>query len=127
GTFLPRVTHASIRFDVGLDSDWISPWGQAAALLYAAAEFPRRTLADRFFLQGLDVDEDELLRAMDVCGDSIVEATGKRGVKDRARDELMLLGRLSGAGLDARRRCELLLALMQGEDIGDQLPSQARQ
>jgi hypothetical protein len=122
GSFLPRVTPARIRFDVGEDSTWISRWGQAATLLNEVAAFPRRILTDRFFLQGLDVDEDKLLEAMDVCGDAIVQAIGTRGVKDRARDDLEVLGRLSGSGLDARRRCELLLALMTGEDIGDQIP-----
>jgi hypothetical protein len=123
GSFLPRVTHALIRFDVGKDSTWISRWGQAATLLNEVAAFPRRALTDRFFLQGLDVDEDKLLEAMDVCRDVIVQASGSRGVKNRARDELTVLGRLNGSGLEARQRCELLLDLMAGEDITDQVPS----
>jgi hypothetical protein len=121
GSFLPRVTPARIRFDVGEDSTWISRWGQAATLLNEVAAFPRRILTDRFFLQGLDAHENKLLEAMDVCGDSIVQAMGTRGVKDRARGELEVLGRLSRSGLDARRRCELLLALMAGDDVEDQI------
>src|SRR5581483_4638113 len=126
GRFLPSVTHAPIGFGAGQESIWVSPWGQAATLLQEIAKFPRRVLTDGFFLRGLDIAVDELCAAMDVCGDAIVAAFRTRGVKDRARADLALLDRLAASKLEARRRCELLLALMAGEDIEGQIPSPGR-
>lgn len=64
GQLLPKITYTLVQFVVGPASEWGSPWGQAASLLQAIAEFPRKALTDRFFLRGLDVDEDELLEAI---------------------------------------------------------------
>jgi len=126
---LPRITYTPLQFVVAQATEWTSQWGQAASLLQAIAEFPRKTLTDRLFLRSLDldVDEDELLKAMDVCEDIVLRTSNRRDAKQRAKEDLLVLGRLARSQKDARTRCELVLRLIRGakaEEIGAEVPEE---
>ncbi|MQL51623.1 hypothetical protein GFC01_04980 [Desulfofundulus thermobenzoicus] len=90
-------------------------WGQALLLLQKIAEFPRKSLTDSYFLQGLRLDQRELLEAMDVCDDIIVKESRKSNVSDRAKNELKLLEEIKKSQAGNRLKCEAILALMAGE------------
>jgi len=124
---LPRITYTPLQFVVAQATEWTSQWGQAASLLQAIAEFPRKVLTDRQFLRGLDVDDDELLEAMDVCEDVVLKASNRRDAKQRAKEDLLVLGRLARSQKDARTRCDLVLRLIRGakaEEIGAEVPDE---
>lgn len=121
GRLLPKITYTPVQFVVGRASEWASPWGQAASMLQAVAEFPRKVGTDPFFLRGFDVDEDELLKAMDVCDDAVLKISNRRDRKKQATEDLLVLAQLARSKRDARGRCELILRLIggaQADDIG---------
>ncbi|BAF59819.1 hypothetical protein PTH_1638 [Pelotomaculum thermopropionicum SI] len=115
GKFIPEVNYNRIGFHFQRDSDWVSNWGQPLLLLQKTAEFPRKSLTDSYFLQGLRLDQRELLEAMDVCDDIIVKESRKSNVSDRAKNELKLLEEIMKSQADNRLKCEAILALMAGE------------
>src|SRR5207244_11163815 len=104
GQLLPKITYTPVEFVVGQASAWTSQWGQAASLLQSIAEFPRKALTDRLFLRGLDIDEYELLEAMDVCSDAIMKVSNRRDSKTQATEDLQVLARLARSRMDARGR-----------------------
>jgi hypothetical protein len=125
GQLLPRIAYTPVQFIVTRASEWASQWGQAASLLQAIAEFPRKVVADRLFLRGVDVDESEMLEAMDVCSDAVLKVSNRRDSKIRAIEDLQVLARLVRSQADARGRCELILRLIGGakaEEIGAEIP-----
>jgi hypothetical protein len=115
GRLLPSVSFSPVEFRAARESKWTSLWGQAATLMLAIAEYPRKALTEPRFLAGVDhVDEDELLEAMDVCAD-VIRQTSVRA-RRRAKNDLQMLARLERSKLDGRQRCELILALIAGAD-----------
>src|SRR2546427_856548 len=120
----PSEDANTLQFVVAQASEWASPWGQAASLLQGIAEFPRKMLTDRLLLRGLDVDESELLEAMDVCADAVLKISNRRDSRPRAHKDLHVLARLADSRMGARARCQLVLRLIGGaeaEEISAQI------
>lgn len=109
---IPMVAYSPVAFNPSQKSDWSSPWGQAFALLKGIAEFPRKAMTDRFFWQGIQTDEDALIKAMDVVGDYLVADYGDRRSKQRAEVELDLIKRLEGAPAEPLDKCRALWTLI---------------
>lgn len=123
--FLPQVTYAKIRFlppagEEEEDKGWQSTWGQALRLLYSIAEYPRKAITDPYYLRGIMVDLDELLKAMDVCDDAIVREWSLRrsdilDLELRALNELdRLKAIISKHDMSAREKCEEILQVIEG-------------
>jgi len=90
-------------------------------LLRSIAEFPRKALTDRFFFRGLQVNEEELIKAMDVCNDALVKRWAQREcswreLEQRARSELQLIHQIMEDQADPRSKCGALLALIEGHE-----------
>lgn len=115
GRFLPTLAYSQVGFS-GIEDKGASPWGQALTFLLAIAEYPRRGLTDRFFWQGLKVDEDDLLRAMDVAGDRILADETRMAFRRCCQEDLAVLARIEHSTLTPRERCELVLQLIHGSD-----------
>ena len=112
GKLIPTVAYSPIAFNPLQTTNWSSPWGQAFALLKGVAEFPRSAMTNRFFWQGLHTDEDALVAAMNVAGDSLVAEYGGRKAMQRAEVELQLIKRLEEALTDPRDKCRALWTLI---------------
>jgi hypothetical protein len=72
-------------------------------------------LTDRFFFNGLKVGEDDLIDAMNVADDALCRDFRARGIKERCRAELDLLGHIEMASIDTRDRCELMYRVIDGD------------
>jgi hypothetical protein len=116
GNLLPDVTYSRIGFSASRN-DWASPWGQAYSLLAAIGAFPRKALSDGFFLRGLRVPEDDVLRVMDVADDTLPDQTATGSLRDRCRVELELLDRISDASIGARDRCVFAWRIIRGDRV----------
>ena len=112
---LPTVSYSSIGFRRG-ESAGASPWGQAYSLISDIAAFPRKALTDPFFFRGLKCDQEDLIDAMNVADDALLRDRSVRSLRDRCRDELVLLGRIDCV-TDARQRCGLVCRLIAGDDV----------
>lgn len=121
---LPQVTYASVGFEPASGEGWRSAWGQALRLLHSIAEYPRKAITDRFFFRGfpeIRIDLNELLQAMDVCNDVMVQEVLSswyvtRDLELRALDELRRLNAIiEDDKLDARRKCEEILRIIEGK------------
>ncbi len=115
GVLLPRISRLHIGFQPAKDSQWQTVWGMALTLLLAIAVFPRKALTDPYFLRGLRVQRDQLLKAMDVCADYLVEKYKLQHVDDLAREELGLLNDIEDAQVENRSKCEAVLCVLRGE------------
>ena len=123
---IPRVAYSPVAFNPSQSSEWSSPWGQAFALLKGIAEFPRQAMTDRFFWQGIKTDEEDLINAMNVAGDYLIEEYGGRKAKQRAEIELDMIKQLEDASGDAQAKCSALWALIttgKDEDVVALLPA----
>ena len=92
----------------------LMPAGRLPVLGAALVAPPGYTFPCPFFLQGLQIEEDELLEAMDVCEDAIRRTSTRREAKERAMKDMNRLAGLAEAKLEPRRRYKLLLSLMEG-------------
>lgn len=117
--FLPQLSYNEVWFDPSLAAEHASPWPQARNLLMAVATYFRKAVTSQFFFLGIDVPEEELLTAMDVCGDWIAEDPWRPATRARARAELKRLEKVAANGQDARDQCQEILAIIEG------LPAQA--
>jgi len=97
--FLPQLSYNDVWFDPSLASEHASPWPQARNLLMAVAVYFRKAVTSQFFFLGIDVAEEELLGAMDVCGDWIANDPWRPAVRVRAKAELKGWRRLEQVGL----------------------------
>lgn len=113
---VPGLTHAPVKYDPRGQGSYASPWGQAYRLLLEIALFPRRYFTERFFLQGLSVDENEFLVAMNVFDDHLVSRPPARGAAVIAKTERDLILRLEDVSADAQKRCEALFHLIRRAD-----------
>jgi hypothetical protein len=116
--FMPKLTYSVIEF-TSTDNPTASPWGQAYSLLADVIIFPRKAMTDNFFLRGIKVPEEDLIEAMNVADDILLQGNEGRGIKDRCRTELDLLSRVELASLESRERCELVYRILSGDKIED--------
>lgn len=109
---IPKVAYSPVAFNPAPSSEWSSPWGQAFALLKSIAEFPREAMTNRFFWRGMQVNEDELIKAMNVAGDYLIDEYGSRKAMQRAAVELDLIKQLEDASTDSLAKCRSLWTLI---------------
>ncbi len=109
---IPMVAYSPVLFNPSQNSAWSSPWGQAFALLKGVAEFPREAMANRYFWQGIRTNEDQLINAMNVADDYLVEDYGSRQAISRAEIELDMIKRLEGIAAEPLEKCRVLWTLI---------------
>jgi len=114
---LPRVSYTAIQPAPYAGSQWSSPFGQVYCLLLSIAKYTRNAITNRYFFQGLEVDEGQLLSAMNVCGDYIVGCREERGIYKLAHDELGFITYIESSPSDVQHKCKALLDLMKGVPI----------
>ena len=116
GQILPRLAYIPIQSGLATESKWSSQWGHASVFLHGVAEYPRKCLTDHYFMRGLKVKQESLLKAMDVANDRLlVDHLADRRVTDRAHEELELLRKISASSSDDECKCTAMLALIAGE------------
>lgn len=111
-----RVAHSPVEFSPAKASEWSAPWSQPFALLKGIAEFPRRAMTDPRFWQSIWTNEDDLIRAMDVAGDKLIQEYGGREARQRAQRELDAIKQLEHAPGDVKDKCCVLWDLMMTGD-----------
>lgn len=116
GKFLPKVSRVNVSFKIGKDSEWESAWGQALTFLQAIAEFPRKAMTDRYFLQGLRVDEHKLIQAMNVANDYLASDDLKINPRRQAENDLEFLDRLIESDYEPREKCSAIFYLLIGKE-----------
>ena len=114
GKLLPMLSFLDVRIATAPDSDWSTQASQAFRFLVHVAKYPRDCLTDPFFLRGLRIDQKDLMAAMNVVSDSLVDRYVKEdsGV-DLARDQNRLIDIIQSADVDDIVRCEALYRLMR--------------
>lgn len=118
--FLPQLSYSTMSFRISASTPTASAWGQPLMLLHSIAQFPRRVVTDRRYLLGLQVEESELLAAMDVVGDHLVRRyMARERVRGSAQDELAVIGRIMQSDLKTRARCDAILRVIR-HGRGDQ-------
>ncbi|HKR61006.1 MAG TPA: hypothetical protein VJS64_14905 [Pyrinomonadaceae bacterium] len=110
--FMPKLSYSAIVFE-RKENAYVSPWGQAYSLLSQVAAFPRKVIADPYFLRGIKVAEEELIEAMNVADDYLSKDLRVRGIKGRCEAELELLLQIKNVH-EARQRCELVAQIISG-------------
>ncbi len=109
---IPTVSRVGLRFDPR-EQAGLSPWGQALSLLLDIARFARKSRADAFyFYRGLRIDGDEYLRCMDVAEDAVYKLDLSA---EECRSQLQALGVVEAADLEAKDKCERVLAVIHGD------------
>lgn len=117
--FMPKLTYSNVVFS-NTTNTWVTPWGQAFALLSDIAAFHRKALSDPFFYRGLRVSEDELIDAMNVADDAVVRDMAKcwpNELKERCKLEISFLKQLGESFIDPRFKCDLVYKLISGETL----------
>ena len=115
GHLLPHVTYTPVRFAPVFGSEWSDAWGQAAILLAAIAEYPRRAVSDAFFLRGLKVDKKELLRCMNVCDDAMLRKSGHNWVETDPEEQIRWLDTVVDSEAEPAAKCACILAIVDGK------------
>jgi hypothetical protein len=124
--FLPQLSYSAVSFRITASTPTASAWGQPLTLLHSIAQLPRKVLTDRRYLLGLEVEESELLTAMDVVGDHLVKRYMVRErVRRTADEELALLEKIMHSDMDTRARCDAILRLVRGEPFDQDLETVA--
>lgn len=113
GDLLPRITYTTIQFSSRADSEHVSQWVQVRLLLSASAEYFRKAITSGTHLKGLEIQERELLAAMDVCGDWILHQPRNSGTERTAKAELLKIHEIEKSDEDDRTKCERLLSLIE--------------
>lgn len=111
-SLIPRISYTPLQYNAE-DSLLSSGWGQSYTLLKSIAEFARDYYTDRFFMQGLELDEDAYVSAMDVGKDLMLSDQGKKGARQRGKDETETIRRLDESDVDARIKCEAIWLLIR--------------
>jgi hypothetical protein len=114
GKFLPDLQYLKISFQITNTTELNSSWSQPLLLLKNIAEFPRKSLTDSYFFQGLRIKHDDLIDAMNVCNDSIIADYEEAKIEQRAYDELVQLNEIIKSESDNRTKCENILKLISG-------------
>ena len=114
--FIPEITYTPVNFSVNSETKFNSPWAQAFLLLYSVAEFPRKVVTDTYFLRGLRIDKDDLLKAMDVGNDHIIELHKKHRVEDQSKNELKYLSIIKDTDVEDIKKCRAIYSLVEGKE-----------
>ena len=114
--FIPEITYTPVNFSVNSESKFNSPWAQAFLLLYSVAEFPRKVATDTYFLRGLRIDKDELLKAMDICNDHIIELCKEHRVEVLSKIELNYLSIIKDTDAEDIKKCKAIYSLIEGKE-----------
>jgi len=114
--FMPKISYSMVTF-ARTDNSTASPWGQAFSMLADITAFSRKALSDSFFFRGLKVPEDNLIEVMNVADDAICRDLRNRGIKDRCKDELVLLSQIEKASIESKDRCEFVCRILNGDQI----------
>jgi len=117
GKFLPDLQYLKIGFQIRNIAESNSSWSQPLLLLKKIAEFPRKSLTDSYFFQGLRIKHDDLIDAMNVCNDSIITDYKEMDVEERAYAELAQLNEIIKSESDNRTKCENILRLISGDEM----------
>lgn len=114
GKLLPMLSFLDVRIATAPDSDWSTQASQAFRFLVHVAKYPRDCLTDPFFMRGLRIDQKDLMAAMNVVNDSLVDRYVKEnsGV-DLAKDQNRLIDNIQSADVDDIVRCDALYRLMR--------------
>jgi hypothetical protein len=103
----------SAQFSTHADSEHLSQWAQVRTLLLATAKYFRESVTMTGHLKGIEVPEDELLAAMDVCGDWIIGERTDPKIESTAKSELRRLEEIQVSDRDDRSKCSLILGLIE--------------
>ena len=111
---LAQVTPSRVQFDLMEKEGWQAPWAQAEKLMLALVRFPRQVILGTKALSGLQTSESEILTAMNIVDDIILEKEkeDRWGAEDRSRSELEILERIENANIEGRDRCEAIFMLI---------------
>jgi hypothetical protein len=113
GNYLPRISYASISFALGAQSTHVSDWAQARTLLVAIAKYAREAISDSYFFRGYRVPQQEIITAMNVANDWLVQHYSNPRVRPIANDELATIVRIdTDEKRGDRDKCEELLAII---------------
>ena len=114
---LAQVTPSRVQFDLMKKEGWQAPWAQAEKLMLALVRFPRQVILGTKALSGLQTSESEILTAMNIADDIILEKEkeDRWGAEDRSRSELEILERIEIANIEGRDRCEAIFMLIDGK------------
>ncbi len=114
---LAQVTSSRVQFDLLEKEGWQAPWAQAEKLMLALARFPRQVILGTKALSDLQTSEFEILTAMNIADDIILEKEKEYrwGARDRSRSELEILKRIENANIGGRDRCEAIFMLIDGK------------
>lgn len=117
GKLLPMLSFLDVRIATAPDSDWSTQASQAFRFLVHVAKYPRDCLTDSFFMRGLRVDQKDLMCAMNVVDDSLVQlfASDGSGI-DLAHEQNRLIETIQAADVDDILKCDALYRLMRGGD-----------
>jgi hypothetical protein len=113
GDFLPKISYTGVQLSSGRDCAHIAEWAQGRTLLAAIAEYFRKACTETGHLRGHQIPEENLLSALDVCGDWILRQRHDRRIRQIAKRELFALAEILSEETDDRAKCERILALIE--------------
>ena len=114
---LTPVTPSEVRFDLLEKEGWQAPWAQAEKLMLSLARFPRQAILRPATLLGLQTSQSEILIAMNIADDIIleVEKQDRWEAEYRSRSELRTLEWIENTNIEGRDRCEAIFMLIDGK------------
>lgn len=129
GDYLPKVSYASISFAPQGESSHVSNWAQARTLLVAIAKYVREAVTDSYFFRGYRIPQEEIITAMNVADDWLVQHLSNPRARAIADDQLATIAQIdTNEKMSDRDKCEKLLAIIkapsEGGKANDQRSSQ---
>jgi len=120
GKILPEVSYSPIGLEFSSESKWNAPWKQALVFMKSVFLFPRKIITDPYFLRGLRINQEDLVRSMCIYDDHIVAELLKRKYDyNRATAEISFIDELTSDDGMEEVKCEALFKLMDGVSIKD--------
>lgn len=114
GDYLPSVSYATISFVPGTESTHVSNWAHARTLLVAIAKFVREAMTDSYFFRGYRVSQEEIVTAMNVADDCLVQHFSSPRVRAVADEQLATIAQIDDdEQISDREKCAQLLAIIK--------------
>lgn len=116
-----RVTYSTVRYELESNSKFEAPWAQIEKLILGLVKFPRMNIVKFNSLSFDSIGPEEILEAMDVASDNILEVwrtDRNQGVR-RAKEELNIVKWIEDANIEGRQRCDACFRLMRGDRLID--------